>query len=290
MAVPQTTFLGKVKFYLKTVLFSTLLAGCAIYGVFASIILRLIGKGEYAQYTVARACYYSCRLLMGLKINIKNGHYLRDLPAIVVSNHQSALDIFVLGQIFQPGYTVTSKKSLKYVPFLGWFMALSGTFFLDRSKSAAARKVLNSALIQLKDNGRALFIFPEGTRSGFEELDMLQFKKGAFHLAREAGIPIIPVVVSNTSPIFNSKRKIFNTGEINIEVLPPVPTADIETNEEITNLCNGIRDDMIKTLKKVGFSKTPISEHGENPFASKAGEAADEETITETTPLNGSKN
>ena len=68
-------------------------------------------------------------------------------------------------------------------------------------------------------------------------------------MARQAGIPIIPVVVSNTSTIFNSKRKIFNTGEINIEVLPPVSTSDWETHEDVTNACNNIRDDMIKTLK-----------------------------------------
>lgn len=289
MSVAKTTFLGKVKFYLKSVLFGTLLAGCALYGVFASIILRLVGKGEYAQYTVARAFYHTFNLVLGLKIKMKNEKYLQEIPAIVISNHQSALDIFVLGQIFQPGYTVTSKKSLKYVPFLGWFMTLSGTFFLDRSRSAAARKVLNSALIQLKDKGRALFIFPEGTRSGAEELDMLQFKKGAFHLAKEAGIPIIPVVVSNTSPIFNSKRKIFNTGEINIEVLPPVSTANIESSEDVTNLCNSIRDDMLKTLKKIGYSKSPISKLGENPYASTSDELTDEATVTETTPLNGSK-
>ncbi|EMG47169.1 SLC1 1-acyl-sn-glycerol-3-phosphate acyltransferase [Candida maltosa Xu316] len=289
MAV-KTSILGKLKFYLKSVIFGTVIAGCALYGVIASILLRLINKAEYAQYTVARAFYYSFNLLLGLKITIKNEQYLKDLPAIVISNHQSALDIFVLGQIFQPGYTVTSKKSLKYVPFLGWFMVLSGTFFLDRSKSAAARKVLDSALISLKDKGRALFIFPEGTRSGTENLDMLPFKKGAFHLARQAGIPIIPVVVSNTSSIFNSKRKFFNTGEIQIEVLPPVSTANLETNEDVSNLSNKVREDMINTLKKIGYSKSPIAKAGQNPYAS-ANESfdSDAETVSERTPLNGTK-
>ncbi|KGU27121.1 1-acylglycerol-3-phosphate O-acyltransferase [Candida albicans P34048] len=282
-----SSFITKLKFYLKSGLYGTLVAGCAIYGVLASIILRIVNKAEYAQYAVAKACYYVVSLFLGLKINIKNEKYLQNLPAIVVANHQSALDIYVLGKIFQPGYTVTSKKSLKYVPFLGWFMVLSGTFFLDRSKSASAKKVLDGALTGLKNQGKALFIFPEGTRSATEALTMLPFKKGAFHLARQAGIPIIPVVVSNTSTIFNSKRKIFNTGEINIEVLPPVSTSDWETHEDVTNACNNIRDDMIKTLKKLGNSKIPGSKPREDFYPSESEDTSetDVEIINEQTPL-----
>ncbi|KAI5970386.1 SLC1 [Candida margitis] len=276
-----------VKFYLKSVVFGGVLVGCALYGVIASIALRLVGKVDYAQYTVARAFFYSFRLLLGVNIKIKNEHYLKDLPAIVVSNHQSALDIHILGKIFQPGYTVTSKKSLAYVPFLGWFMALSGTFFLDRARSSKAKKVLEGALQSLKQQHRALFMFPEGTRSGLESLNMLPFKKGAFHLAKQAGIPIIPVVVSNTSTIFNAKRKLFNTGEIHIEVLPPVPTNDLETNEDVTKCCEKVRNDMIKTLQRVGYSTVPGVKPDEEfqPPEEEVETDTEVEVISEDTPL-----
>ncbi|KAI5953488.1 SLC1 [Candida jiufengensis] len=283
----STDFLTQVKFYLKSIIFGSLIAGCALYGVIASLILRLIGKVEYAQYTVARAFYYTFKFFLGVDIKIKNEHYLKDLPAIVISNHQSALDIHILGRIFQPGYTVTSKKSLKYVPFLGWFMALSGTFFLDRAKSTKAKKVLDGALASLRKEKRALFMFPEGTRSAYESLQLLPFKKGAFHLAKQAKIPIIPVVVSNTSTIFNSKNKIFNRGEINIEVLPPVSTAELETNEDVSKCCEDVRNDMLKVLKKNGFSTAPgvkpneeyVPPENENPTDTEV------EVISEETPL-----
>ncbi|KAG7663225.1 SLC1 [[Candida] subhashii] len=275
------SFLSGVKFYLKSVIFGSLIAGCAIYGVVASIILRLCNKLEYAQYSVARAFYNVFGLTMGLKINIKNEHYLKALPAICICNHQSALDIFVMGKVFQPGYTVTSKKSLKYVPFLGWFMALSGTFFLDRSRGEKARKVLETALVSLKKEKRALFIFPEGTRSGAEELTMLPFKKGAFHIAKQAGIPIIPVVVSNTSTIFNSRRKIFKGGEINVEILPPVSTAELETNEDVKNLCDKVREDMLEALQRVGYSK-PTGEEEEEADSREGSEAPSSSSDTET--------
>lgn len=283
----SVSVLSKIKFYLKSIIFGSVIAGCAIYGVIASILLRIVGKIEYAQYTVARVFYHTFRTLLGVKITIKNEHYLKGLPAIVISNHQSALDILILGKVFQPGYTVTSKASLKYVPFLGWFMALSGTFFLNRSKSAQAKKVLDGALQNLKQQERALFMFPEGTRSATEALDMLPFKKGAFHLAKQARIPVIPVVVSNTSTIFNAKRKIFNTGEIFIEVLPPVSTDDLETNEDVTNICAEVRKSMVEKLKSIGYSKAPGVKPSEDHYPSENENPTDTETevISEQTPL-----
>lgn len=95
-----SSFFSKLKFYLKSGLYGTLIAGCAIYGVLASILLRIVNKAEYAQFAVAKACYYLCSLFLGLRINIKNEKYLHNLPAIVIANHQSALDIYVLGKIF----------------------------------------------------------------------------------------------------------------------------------------------------------------------------------------------
>lgn len=248
------SIINSIRFYVKSTVFGVLISGCGLYGVFASILLRLIGQKDYAQYTVGRVFYYTFSKVLGVKITIKNEKYLHDMPGIVVSNHQSALDILILGKTFQPGYTVTAKKALQYFPFLGWFMLASGTFFLDRARGEKARKVLDNALKSLKANKRVLFMFPEGTRSATKELEMLPFKKGAFHLARQAGIPIIPVVVSNTSNIFNARDKVFNSGEIFIEVLKPISTKNLETNDDITTLATQVREKMMSSLKNVGYS------------------------------------
>lgn len=248
-----------LKFYVKSVTFGILIVICALYGVFASIILRIIGKKEYSQYTVARAFYYSFSTVLGIKIKINDEKYLLDKPGIFISNHQLALDILILGRIFQPGFTVTAKRVLQYFPFLGWFMVASGTFFIDRSKSDKARKVLDEALKVVKLEKRGLFMFPEGTRSGTTNLEMLPFKKGAFHLAKQAKIPVVPIVVSNTSTIFHAKSRIFNTGEITINVLPPVETKDIETKDEIDQLVVDVRKSMMQELQKIGYSKNNAS-------------------------------
>lgn len=248
-----------IKFYFKSTVFGVLIVICALYGVVASILLRIIGKKEYSQYTVARAFYYSFSTLLGIKIKINNEKYLYNKPGIFISNHQSALDILILGRIFQPGFTVTAKRVLQYFPFLGWFMIASGTFFIDRSKSDKARKILDEALKTVKAEKRGLFMFPEGTRSGTTNLEMLPFKKGAFHLAKQAQIPIVPIVVSNTSTIFHAKSKTFNTGEITIDVLPPVETKDIETKDQVDKMVVEVRKSMMDQLQKIGYSKNNAS-------------------------------
>ncbi|CCE83162.1 Piso0_003734 [Millerozyma farinosa CBS 7064] len=271
------SLISKIRFYFKCFLYGAVTTGAGLYGVIASIILKLLGKNEYSQYTVARAFYYPFSWLSGVKITIKNEERLHQRPAVVISNHQSALDLLMLARIFQVGYTVTAKKALMYVPVLGWFMSASGTFFLDRSKSDKARKVLEGALKSLKRNHGSLFMFPEGTRSATKELDMLPFKKGAFHLAKQAGIPVLPCVVSNTSNIFDSKNKIFNSGEIIIEVLEPMSTEGLETNEDVTKFTEQVRSKMLERLQALGYSKTPESS---TPVPSASADTVPSETIS----------
>lgn len=246
--------LKSLNFYARSFVFGSLITVCALYGVVASIVLRIVGKGEYAQYTVARAFYYSLKACLGITITVKNEQYLKEMPSVVVGNHQSVVDIFILGRIFMPGYTVTAKKALKYVPFLGWFMMASGTFFLDRSKGEKARKVLEGALATLKKEKRSLFIFPEGTRSATKKLEVRQFKKGAFHLARQADIPVVPVAVSNYSHIFHSKDKVFRGGEIVIEVMQPMPTSDLVSNEDVTKFTTDVSDKILHSIETLGYA------------------------------------
>lgn len=244
----------RLKFYAKSAVFGSLVILCALYGVVASLALRLVGKEEYAQYTVARAFYYLLSKVLGITITVKNEEFLLQRPSVVVSNHQSALDVFVLGRVFQPGYTVTAKKVLKYFPFLGWFMLASGTFFLDRAKGEKARKVLDTALHNLKKQHRSIFMFPEGTRLGTKKLEMLPFKKGAFHLAKQAQIPVVPVAVSNYLTIFHSGDMVFNRGEIVVEVLKPMATTDLKSNDDVTAFAADVRDKMLHSVELMGYA------------------------------------
>ncbi|KAG0677933.1 1-acylglycerol-3-phosphate O-acyltransferase [Kluyveromyces marxianus] len=248
-------FISKVVFWTKSVIAVTILSSCAIYGVLASIACIIIGKKHLTQWTTARCFYNAMSILMGIKVKLINGERLNDLPAIFISNHQSEMDILMLGRTFPPGCTVTAKKQLKWVPFLGWFMSLSGTLFLDRSNREKAIKVLNDSLATLKKEKRATWIFPEGTRSYSTKLEMKDFKKGAFHLAQQGKIQIVPVVVSNTSSIYHPRSRVFNRGTITVKVLEPINTDNLK-KEDVPELCEKVFKMMNEELKKnVGYSE-----------------------------------
>lgn len=227
---------------------------CGIYGTIASIVCTLIGKQHLAQWTTARCYSNAMYYIMGLEVKVINEENLDKLPFVAISNHQSSLDILMLGRLFPKGCTVTAKKSLKYVPILGWFMSLSGTLFLDRSSREKSVRALNNSLKKIKDKKRALWIFPEGTRSYSTDLKILPFKKGAFHLAQQGKLPIVPVVVSNTSSLMCTKYNVFNRGTIIVKVLDPIPTDNL-IKEDIGKFSEDVREIMLKELKELGYSK-----------------------------------
>jgi lysophosphatidate acyltransferase len=106
-----------------------------------------------------------------------------------------------------------AKKSLQYTP-LGPFMTMSGAIFVDRGNNAHAVRSLGAAGELMKKLQISLTMFPEGTRTSSEVPDMLPLKKGGFHLAIQAGIPIIPVVTENYWRLFH--KGVFDEGTIKI--------------------------------------------------------------------------
>jgi lysophosphatidate acyltransferase len=192
------------------------LISCASYGVLASIFLRLVGYGGNAQWATARAFKYVMWLTTGVTFIIEdpNDYLNKTRPAVFIGNHQTELDVLMLGCMFPKYTSVTAKKSLKNWPFLGWFMSLSGTVFIDRANSNSARHAMAGAAEEISRDRQNVYMFPEGTRSYAKEPMLLPFKKGAFHLAVQAGVPIVPVVVANYSDVLYLQGWRFNSGTI----------------------------------------------------------------------------
>lgn len=107
-----------------------------------------------------------------------------------------------------------AKRELKWMPLLGQYMLLSGAIFVNRSNSEDARKSLAEAGQTMKRQRTSLWIFPEGTRTSQETAQLLQFKKGAFHLAIQAGLPIIPVVCENYWRLY--RKGVLESGTLRI--------------------------------------------------------------------------
>ncbi|KAI8959141.1 1-acylglycerol-3-phosphate O [Daldinia sp. FL1419] len=222
---------------------------CATYGVFASIFLRIIGREQIAQWTTARAFKYVMAVTIGITFEVDDPKRHLDTvrPAVFIGNHQSELDVLMLGCIFPKYCSVTAKKALKYVPFLGWFMTLSGTIFIDRKNSKDARQAMAGAAKEIQNRKQSVYMFPEGTRSYAKDPGLLPFKKGAFHLAVQAGVPIVPVVAANYSHVLYIKDFVFRSGRIPVKVLDPIPTAGLKS-EDVDELTRSTRELMLKEI------------------------------------------
>ena len=96
-------------------------------------------------------------------------------------------------------------------------VALSGTVFIDRTNRRTAVAAFDGAAAEMQKYKQSVFIFAEGTRSYFDKPDLLPFKKGAFHLAIQAKVPIVPVVVANYSYVLNVTKWIFRSGTIPVK-------------------------------------------------------------------------
>ncbi|KAJ5903274.1 hypothetical protein N7504_005657 [Penicillium tannophilum] len=221
---------------------------CATYGVAASIVLRIAGYGRISQWATARSFKWVMRFTTGVRFDIVEGEeHLSTRPAIFVGNHQTELDVLMLGNVFPPYCSVTAKKSLRNIPFLGWFMWLSRTVFIDRANRETAMKAFDGAVDEMKTHQQSVFIFPEGTRSYSDEAMLLPFKKGAFHLAVRAGVPIVPVVTENYAHIMSPRAWRFDAGTIRIKVLPPIETKNM-TAADVDQLTTLTRDSMLKSI------------------------------------------
>lgn len=108
-----------------------------------------------------------------------------------------------------------AKKELQWTPLLGQFMTVSGAVFVDRGNNAKAVRSLHAAGETIKGRSTSLWMFPEGTRSMREQPDMLTFKKGAFHMAVEAGVPIVPVVCENYWRLY--RKGVFSDGTLKVK-------------------------------------------------------------------------
>jgi lysophosphatidate acyltransferase len=160
---------------------------------------------------------------------------------------RSELDVLMLGCMFPKYTSVTAKKSLKFVPLLGWFMALSKTVFIDRANRTSSRAAFDTAAQTMKTTRQNVFIFPEGTRSYASKPELLPFKKGAFHLAVQAQVPIVPVVVGNYYHVLDVKGKRFQPGVVEVTVLPPIQTKG-KGPEHVDELLKKTRDAMMDEL------------------------------------------
>jgi 1-acyl-sn-glycerol-3-phosphate acyltransferase len=146
---------------------------------------------------------------------------------VIISNHQSLLDILMMNCL-RYRYKWISKIENFNIPVIGWYLKMADYIVVDRGNEESKLEMLERSFECLK-KGISIMIFPEGTRSLSNEIGF--FKRGAFQLALEANVPILPVLIDGTGGILPKHGLIFGSGHhIRIKVLDQVNPADFGTD------------------------------------------------------------
>ncbi len=205
-----------------SVLRGLLLVPLAIIASCHALIICLLKPFDPDNARKAAAIYGRYHLpLFGLKVTVEGRENLpQEAPFIVVANHQSNFDLLVMGQAVPPRTVSLGKKSLKWIPLFGQVYWLSGNVMIDRQRGDRARATMDQIQAALTNEGRRIWIFPEGTRNSRDTL--LDFKKGAFTTAVNTGVPLIPVCAPRYFRRINWNR--WDNGHITVRILPPIVT------------------------------------------------------------------
>jgi 1-acyl-sn-glycerol-3-phosphate acyltransferase len=149
-------------------------------------------------------------------------HATGTAPRIFLPNHLSTLEIWVMAPVLPVTTRFVSKRTIFWIPVLGQAMAVAGFIPIDRQDRASAIRSLSRAAETIQ-GGASVILFPEGTRS--RDGKLARFKRGAFHLALEAGVPVVPVAISGTFDVVKPRSIVVRPGPVEVTFLPPIDVA-----------------------------------------------------------------
>lgn len=169
---------------------------------------------------------------------------------VVMSNHQSHYDIPVVFQALGIPLRMVAKKELFEIPVMGRAMRYSGFVEVDRGRHAKAIRSLSLARERLERDGTSVWIAPEGTRSKTGELG--KFKRGGFHLAIDAGLRILPVVIDGSRQVLEAKGLHVHKGQtVKVAICPPVTATDFG-RPRVAELIASVHDAIASRLLSPG--------------------------------------
>jgi 1-acyl-sn-glycerol-3-phosphate acyltransferase len=165
----------------------------------------------------------------GVRLKVEKRAQLQpDQPYVFMANHASSIDIWAAFRAVPFRMRMIAKKQLARIPLLGWVMWAGRFIFIDRQSATAARRSIQDAGNRIR-GGCSVLIFPEGTRTRDGQLG--EFKKGGFHLAMEAGVPIVPIALVGTRALMPRGSLRVKSGPIKAIIGAPIPTQGLTAQD-----------------------------------------------------------
>jgi len=175
-------------------------------------------------------------LAKGMRFEVRAfgvGKLQQDRPYVFMANHLSHLDILAIFSALPMQIGFLSKQELRRVPLLGSVMEMGGHVFIDRKQHGSAMEAMGAAAEQVRA-GKHLVIFPEGTRGRAEQIQ--PFKRGGFHLARKATVPVVPVGLRGTHALLRRGELLPRSGAVEVHVGEPVWPGDFSEVSEFVEV------------------------------------------------------
>jgi 1-acyl-sn-glycerol-3-phosphate acyltransferase len=192
-----------------------------------AIIVGIFSPYSRLNTTITRIWARFILLVMGTRLSIDGLENIqKDKSYVVVSNHQSQIDIPILIVAVRTNLRIIAKKELFKIPFLGWGMKAVGMLEIDRSNHKQSIETLKRAENIVKQHHLSVLVFPEGTRSADGKIH--PFKKGPFILAINTRLPILPVSVSGTGRITPKNKLQINPGRVKVTIHPPISVENLD--------------------------------------------------------------
>jgi len=196
--------------------------------------------------------------LIGLNLKVKGEHHLwSHRPAVFIFNHQSNVDMVIIARLLRRDITGVGKREIRDMPIIGRVMEAAGVVLIDRRNSASAIEAMTPLVDAMRVEGKSVCLSPEGTRA--PTIKLSTFKKGAFHLAMQAGVPIVPIVIQNSGDVQPKGDMLYHPGTVEVEVLPPVDTSEWSA-DTIDKHVADVRDMYLRTLEQDAESRAHASD------------------------------
>ena len=239
---PPRSFMRRVHYWWSLFLAGALLATLAPPIL---IIAWLVNKHDLV-YPWALFGARAWLRLSGVEVKVTGLELLDPKQTYVfVSNHRSYLDTAAMFVYTRRRIGLLAKKELLKVPVLGVGMGFVNVMAIDRTNRENAIRTTEAAAQRIK-SGVSFAVFVEGT--GAKPGELLPFKKGAFYMAREAGVPVVPVAIKNSDVLMGKGTGEARSGLLEMKILSPVATTDRTTDEAINALISEVRQSIAKQL------------------------------------------
>jgi 1-acyl-sn-glycerol-3-phosphate acyltransferase len=204
-----------------------------------ALLFPLISPGENKAHKVANLWAKMLLKLTSIRVNvIGRENVLMNRPQIFMANHQSDFDILIVLAHIPGQFRWIVKKELFKIPVFGKAMKSAGYIEIDRQNHENAMKSLEEAAQKIRE-GKSVVTFPEGTRS--KDGIIKPFKQGMFHLAIQAGVPIVPISLIGAHEIMPKRTLMIKPGRVTMVIGRPVDVSGytIETRSELIELVRG---------------------------------------------------